>query len=170
MSSGFKMKGSAFYGKKVSYGPAKQGQVNPARPEYRPTAAGEEQMLAAEGAIKQVAPKQNINKEEAYAARAGGPTESPMEKSPNKQGTQFNPAEVDMTQDEYSAHMAKLAMKREKARGRKAVPGGSPTTKKSPAKADPTWDEWKNKYDSYAAYKNMRKNAGLKANPNNPNA
>ena len=42
--------------------------------------------------------------------------------------------------------------------------------KKSPAKADPTWDEVKGKYDSYAAYKNMRKNAGLKANPNNPNA
>ena len=42
--------------------------------------------------------------------------------------------------------------------------------KKSPAKADPTWDEVKGKYDSYAAYKNMRKNAGLRANPNNPNA
>jgi len=99
MSSGFKMKGSAFYGKKVSYGPAKQGQVNPARPEYRPTAAGEEQMLEDAGAFKQgrsMTPPPGWREERTESAPAApeaagldyiNPVEnSPAEmKSPNKQ-------------------------------------------------------------------------------------
>tara|TARA_R100000781_G_scaffold101393_1_gene64886 strand:- start:282 stop:557 length:276 start_codon:yes stop_codon:yes gene_type:complete len=41
--------------------------------------------------LKQYAPKENINKEEAYAARAGGPTES----SPMEQKSKFKNHGVD---------------------------------------------------------------------------
>ena len=124
MSSGFKMKGSAFYGKKVSYGPAKQGQVNPARPEYRPTAAGEEQMLEDAGAFKQgttlPASAGGMNVENTFGGAIGsGPTSGPIEPSADTQ----------------ALAAAKADKKMSAAGGRKWKPGGSPATQVNPKPA-----------------------------------
>jgi len=89
-----------------------------------------------------------------------GQASATPKKSPNKQ---VAARPTNMTARAIGKHEA--ALRRAAGPLEKKSP-----TKKSPAKADPTWDEVKSKYDSYAAYKNMRKNAGLKANPNNPNA
>jgi len=127
---------------KKNKNPIFQGQVNPPRPEYRPTEAGEEQMLEDSGAMRQ-----------GSGFKMKGPTF--FQKSIKKYGSAMNqgttlptglggpptPETIGEastlvgTDDEREAHGAYIAAKRDAAGGRKFMPGGSAVAQVNPKPA-----------------------------------